>query len=80
MKNFKGVEVLSEFDECFIKSYNEKSKEGYFLKVDIKCPENLPNVQNDLPFLVEAMKSEKFEKNGANLHNKNKYVIHMYVI
>ena len=80
MKNFKWVEYLSEFDECFIKSYNGKSKEGYFLEVDIKCPENLPNVKNDLPFLVEAMKSEKFEKIVANLHNKNKYVIHMYMI
>ena len=36
---FKWVEDLSEFDECFIKCYNEKSEEGYFLEVDIQYPE-----------------------------------------
>ena len=32
---FEQVENLSEFDEGFVKSYNEKSKEGYFLEIDI---------------------------------------------
>ena len=49
----------SEFDEGFIKSCNEKSKEGYFLEVDLQYPENLHNVQNNLPFLPERMKIEK---------------------
>ena len=31
---FKWFEDLFEFDEGFIKSYNEKSKEGYFLEVN----------------------------------------------
>ena len=35
VNGFKQVKDLPEFDEGFIKSYNEKSKEGYFLEVDI---------------------------------------------
>ena len=31
VKTFKWVEDISEFDESFIKSYNEESNEGYFL-------------------------------------------------
>ena len=32
---FKWVEDLSEFNEDFIKSYNEESDKAYFLEVDI---------------------------------------------
>ena len=34
--NFKWVGDLTEFDESFIKIYNEKSDEGYFLEVNIQ--------------------------------------------
>ena len=30
VNGFKWVEHISEFDESFIKSYNEKSYKGYF--------------------------------------------------
>ena len=40
------------FDEVFIKDYNEKRNEGYFLEVDIQYAENLYNVQNDLLFFT----------------------------
>ena len=33
--------VLTEFNEDFKKSYNEKSNERYFLEVDIQYFENL---------------------------------------
>ena len=66
------MEYLSEFDEDLIKSYNEKSKE-----VDIQYLENLHNVQNDLPLFPEKMNIEKVEKLVANLHDKNKNVIHI---
>ena len=42
--SFKWVEDLSQFDEGLRKSYNEKSKEGYFLKLDVQCSENLHNI------------------------------------
>ena len=32
---------LSDFNEEFIKNYNEDSDEGYFLEVDIEYPKEL---------------------------------------
>ena len=66
----KRVEDLSEFNEVFIKSCNEKSNEGYFLEVDIQYPENLHELQNDLPFLVEIKKVDKVKTLVANLQDK----------
>ena len=77
VNGFQWVEYLSEFDEGFIKRYNEKSKEGYLLEVDIQYPENLHNVQNDLTFLPERMNNEKVEKLAADWHDKIEYLIHM---
>ena len=50
INNFEWVKDTSQFNEDFIKNYNEKSDEGYFLEVDIQYPENLHNLRNDLPF------------------------------
>ena len=49
--NFKWVEDISEFNEDFIKSYNDENDEGYFLEVDSQYPKNLHNFHNDLNFL-----------------------------
>ena len=38
---FKWVEDLSQFNESFIKNYDENSDTGYFLKVDIDYPKEL---------------------------------------
>ena len=51
------IEDLSQFNEDFIKTYNEESDEGYFLEVDVQYPEKSYEVHNDLPFLPERMKS-----------------------
>ena len=40
VNDFKWLENISEFDESFIKSYNEESDERYFFEVDIQYPEN----------------------------------------
>ena len=66
---------ISEFDEIFIKTYNEESDRGCFLGIDIQYLENLHNYYNDLPFLTERIKIEKLEKLEANLHNKTEYII-----
>ena len=55
--DFKWVEDISKLNESFIKSSNEESDEGYFLEVDIKYPENIHELHNDLPFLPERMKT-----------------------
>ena len=57
-----------------IKNYNEKSDEGYLLEVDIQYPEKLHELHDDLPFLPDKIKIEKFEKLEANLHDKSEYV------
>ena len=48
--NFEWIEDTSQFNEDFIKSYNEESDEGYFLEVDIQNPGKLHELHNDLPF------------------------------
>ena len=75
VNEFQWVEDISEFNEDFIKSYNDQSEEGYFLEVGVEYPEILHNLHNDLSFLPEGMKIEKVEKLVANLHDKIEYVI-----
>ena len=50
---------LSEFNEDFLKSYNEKSNEGYFFEVDVQYLENLDETHNDLSFLLEIKNFDK---------------------
>ena len=64
------VEEPSQFNEDFIKSYNEESDGGYFLEVDVQYPEKLHGIHNYLPFLSERMKIEKVGKLITNLHDK----------
>ena len=56
VNGFEWVEDISEFDESFTKSYNAENDERYSLEVDVKYPEKLHNLHNDLPFLPERMK------------------------
>ena len=61
VNNFKWVKETSQFNEDFIKSYNDDSDEGYFLEVDFQYPEKLHNLHNDLTFLPERMRIEKVD-------------------
>ena len=40
VNNFERVEGTSQFNEDFIKNYNEESNEGYFLEVDVNILKN----------------------------------------
>ena len=84
--DFKRLQKTSQFNEDFIKGYNEDSNIGYLFEVDIHYPENLLDLQNDLPFLLARMKIKNVEnkllssflnirKLLANFHNKNEHVI-----
>ena len=71
-KGFKSVENLSEFNEGFIKKYDEDSNTGYFLKVDVEYPKDLSNSHKDLPFQPERQKMEKVEKLVCDTNGKEK--------
>ena len=48
--NLKCVEETSQFNEYFIKFYNEDSGIGYSIQADAQYPEKLYDSHNDLPF------------------------------
>ena len=75
MNNFEQINDTSQFNEDFIKNYNEEIDEGYFLEVDVQYIEKLHEHHNDLPFLAERTKIEKVEKLHTNLHGENEYII-----
>ena len=77
LNDCKWVKNISEFNEDFIKSYNDESDEGYFLEVNVQYPEKLHNLHDDLQFSHERMKIENVEKLVPNLHDKTGYFIHI---
>ena len=77
VNNFEWVKETSQFNEDFIKNYNEKSDEGYFLEVDVQYLKVLYELQNNLPFLLERMKIVNVEKPVPNLHDKTEYVMNI---
>ena len=52
VKKFEWSEDTSQFNEDFIKNYNEESDKGYFLEVHVQYPENLHNLHNGLPISI----------------------------
>ena len=77
VNNFEWIKDTSQFNEDFIKNYNEESDEGYFLEVDIQYPEKLHELHNDVPFLPERKKIKKVKKLVTNLYDKNECLIHI---
>ena len=72
---FEWIEDTFQFNEDFMKNYDEESDEEYFLEVDVQYLEKLHELHNELPFLPKRMKIKKVEKPVANLHDKTEYVI-----
>ena len=77
VNNFEWIKGTSQFNEDFIKNYNEEKDEGYFLEIDVQYLEKLHELQNGLPFLPERTKIEKVEKFVSNLHDKSECIIHI---
>ena len=80
VNGFKWVKNLSQFNESFIRNYDENSDIGYFLEVDIDYLKELFNLHKDLPFLPERKKVNKVEKLICSIEDKEKYVIHIRVL
>ena len=55
----------------------QDSDKGYIFEVDVKYPRRLHDLHSDLPFLPKRMKIDKCKKLVCNLHNKQKYVVHI---
>ena len=73
--SFKWIKNLSEFNEYFIKNYDENNDKGYILEVDVEYPKHLFNLHSDLPFLRERKKIQKCKKLVCNINNKENYVL-----
>ena len=78
VSNFEWIEDPSQFNEDFIKNYNEKSDEGYFFEVDIQYPEKWHELMIYQFYPKEKkMKSSLIENLVTNLCNKTEHVIHI---
>ena len=66
-----------EFNERFIKGYDENRDKVYFLEVDDEYPKKLSNLHKDLPFLPERKKIKKYNKLVCNIQDKENYVVHI---
>ena len=71
---------MSKIIEDFIKNYDENSKKGYILTVDVEYPKNLHDLHSDLPFLLERMKINKCSKLVCCLYDKKNYIVHIRVL
>ena len=77
VNNFEFVEDTSQFNEDFIKNYNEESDEGYFLEFDVQYLQKVHELNNDVLFSHERMKIQKVRKLITNLHDKTEYFTHI---
>ena len=77
INGFQWMEQLSEFDECFIKNYDENNDKGYILDVDVEYPKNLLIFIVIYHFYLKERKLEKCKKLVGNIHNKENYVVHI---
>ena len=57
VNKFEWIEETSQFNEDFIKSYNEQGDERYFIENDVQYPEELHEPHNHLAFLPERKKT-----------------------
>ena len=77
VNNFVWIKDIYQFNEDFVKNYNEEIDEGHFFEVDGQYLKKLRELYNGLPFLSETMKIEKVKKLVANLHDKTEYIINI---
>ena len=77
VNGFEWTEQLSEFDERFVKNYDENNNKGYILEVDVEYRKNFFNFHCDLTFLPERKKIKKCNKLVCKIHNRENYVVHI---
>ena len=53
------IKGTSQFNEDFMKNYNEVTEKGYLLEVNVQYTEKLHELHNDIPFLPERTKLKR---------------------
>ena len=74
---FQWIKTFYKANGEFIKDFDEDSKKGYILEVDIEYTKNLLNLHDDLPFLAERKTIKKWKRIFLNINNKENYVVHI---
>ena len=59
INNFGKIKRTSQFNNDFIKNYNEECDEGYIFGADVQYPEKLHELDSNLLLLHERMKNKK---------------------
>lgn len=79
--NFKWEEVTEDIIKK-IRDTPKDSPTGYVLSVDLDCPDECHDLQNDLPFCPEnkTVESSKYKKLIADFTPKRDYTIHYRVL
>ena len=76
IENLKGgARELKRTIDMMVRNSNRGY--GYVLEVDVKYPRELHDHHNDLPFMCEKIRVSGVKKLVPNLHDKQKYVIHV---
>ena len=52
---YEGFKQLKNVDKFDVMSISEKSPIGYFLEVDLECPDELHELHNDFPLAPEKL-------------------------
>ena len=66
------MQCLKNYDEDFIRTYDEDSDVGYMIEAIVECPKELHTLHSDLPFLPERMEVNKCKKPICNLCDKKR--------
>ena len=55
LDDFKWKKNMLNFNEDFIKNYDEDSNKGHILEVDIDYPKELHDIHSNFPLLAERV-------------------------
>ena len=69
---YEKFECLEDIDKFDVMSINEKNDIGYFLEVDLECPDELHELHNDYPLAPEklAVTNDMLSKYCKNISDK----------
>ena len=59
--NFEWIEETSQFNENYIKNYNEESDEAHYLEVDVQYPQKLYELHMDILFYLKERYLKKLK-------------------